>query len=360
MWRSSTCAAVARPARNEWPENFWRRSPSERSPRTPAARAVRLTSRATCLSVSRSDPASLPPLPIRRNSGPWAMRPSFSQGLQGAPPGLATHADEDALVQEFDPAGAVLGVVGPAVEPGDFAAAQAAGEADQQDGAVAQAAQIVGEGSDHAQEIVGENGFLLVGPPGVPAPDAAHHLGDVAIGAVERLAALGAVPGDGREPTLDGAHRVRLLAGGRGLRRRSSKIQPDHLWVRGQGLEVPAPAPSGVMAPIGGVGAQRSCGLGCGFRGLPWPRRRNPSQSPPAFRGVPGPPRRVPERADGVRRSLGGWPVAASHFGALAPRKGGLGELQRGKHAFLNPAGGADPAPFCDERPLAEPRRREL
>jgi hypothetical protein len=37
-------AAVARPARNECPENFCRRSASERSPRTPAASAVRLTS----------------------------------------------------------------------------------------------------------------------------------------------------------------------------------------------------------------------------------------------------------------------------------------------------------------------------
>jgi hypothetical protein len=40
LWRSSTCAAVARPARNECPENFCRRSASERSPRTPAASAV--------------------------------------------------------------------------------------------------------------------------------------------------------------------------------------------------------------------------------------------------------------------------------------------------------------------------------
>jgi hypothetical protein len=39
----------------------------------------------------------------------------------------------------------------------------------------------------------------------VPAPDAAHHFGDVPIGAVERLAVLDAVPGNGREPPLDGA-----------------------------------------------------------------------------------------------------------------------------------------------------------
>jgi hypothetical protein len=73
-------------------------------------------------------------------------------------------------------------------------------------------------------------------------------------------------------------------------------------------------------------------------------RGRNLAQSRPAFRGAPGPPVRAPERAGGVRRSLGGQPVAASHFGALALGKGGLGEPQRGKHPFLNPAGGADPA----------------
>jgi hypothetical protein len=84
---------------------------------------------------------------------------------------------------------------------------------------VAQAAQVVGEGGDHAQEIVGENRLLLVGWPAVAAPDAAHDFGDVAVGAVERLAALGAIPGNRREPPLDRAHRVRLFARGRGLRR---------------------------------------------------------------------------------------------------------------------------------------------
>ena len=120
-------------------------------------------------------------------------------------------------------------MVGPAVEPGDFAAAQAAGKADQQDGAVAQAAQIVVEGRGHAQEIFGENGLLLVGRAGVAAADPAHHFGDVPIGAVERLAALGAVPGDGREPPFDGAHRARLLARGRGLRRRGGEVEADYL-----------------------------------------------------------------------------------------------------------------------------------
>jgi hypothetical protein len=127
---------------------------------------------------------------------------------------------------------------------------------------IGEPAQIVGEGGDHAQEFVGENGLLLVGRAGMAPPDPAHHFGDVAVGAVERLAALGAVPGNGREPPLDGAHRARLLARGRGLRRRGGEVEADHLRVRGQGFEVPAPAPGGVVAPVGGIGALRCGGLG--------------------------------------------------------------------------------------------------
>src|SRR5271168_1088942 len=77
--------------------------------------------------------------------------------LDFTPPGLAAHANEDALVQQLDPAGAFRGLFGPAVEPGDFTAAEAAGEADQQDGTVAQAAQAVVEGRDHAHQIFGAN-----------------------------------------------------------------------------------------------------------------------------------------------------------------------------------------------------------
>jgi Protein of unknown function (DUF1403) len=77
----------------------------------------------------------------------------------------------------------------------------------------APAAQAVVEGRDHAHQVFGEDRLLLLGRPAMAEPEAAHH---VPIGPVERLAALGAGPGEGREPPLDGAHGVRLLAGGRG------------------------------------------------------------------------------------------------------------------------------------------------
>ena len=117
--------------------------------------------------------------------------------LDLAPAGLASHANDDALVEDLDPAGAVLGLVGAAVEADDFGAAQAAGEADQQDGAVAQAAQVTSRASRSSPADLRRStaSFWSGGRPWLAA-DAAHHLGDMAIGAVERLAALGTTPGD--------------------------------------------------------------------------------------------------------------------------------------------------------------------
>ena len=59
-----------------------------------------------------------------------------------APAGLAADGQERAFGQDFDPAGAVFGLAGPAIEADDFGAAEAAGEADRQNRPVAQAAQI--------------------------------------------------------------------------------------------------------------------------------------------------------------------------------------------------------------------------
>src|SRR3984885_12741501 len=115
--------------------------------------------------------------------------------LDLAPAGLAAHPDDDALIEDFDPSGAFLGLIGAAVEADDFGAAQTAGETNQQDGAVAQPPQIAIEGLDHAKQVFGEDGFLLVRRSAMLAADAFHHLGDVTVGAVERLTALCASPG---------------------------------------------------------------------------------------------------------------------------------------------------------------------
>ena len=112
-----------------------------------------MTRRATCWSVSRSAP-TLPPT-TRRNSGPIEIRANFSQvssattgqvasrgaaaDLDLAPAGLPAQRQQQAVVEKFDPAAAEA-VLAAAVEADDFRAPQAAGEADQQDRAVAQAA----------------------------------------------------------------------------------------------------------------------------------------------------------------------------------------------------------------------------
>ena len=51
-----------------------------------------------------------------------------------APAGLAAQGDEQAFVEEFDPAGAVAGLIASEVEADDFRATEAAGETDEQDG----------------------------------------------------------------------------------------------------------------------------------------------------------------------------------------------------------------------------------
>ena len=85
------------------------------------------------------------------------------------------------LAENFDPAGSVLGLLGAAVEADDFGAAQAAGEADRQNGAVAQAAQIHVERRQHGQQLVGEDRLLLDGRAAVAAADAGEHRGDMAV-----------------------------------------------------------------------------------------------------------------------------------------------------------------------------------
>ena len=81
--------------------------------------------------------------------------------LDLAPAGLAADGEERAFGEDFDPAGAVFGLAGPAIEADDFGAAQAAGEADRQDRPVAQAPQIHVERRQHGQKFVGEDrGFL--------------------------------------------------------------------------------------------------------------------------------------------------------------------------------------------------------
>lgn len=79
----------------------------------------------------------------------------------------------------------------------------------------------------------------------------------MAIPAIERQAALSIGPTQGREPPFDRRDRIRLAVSCGGTRGTSGDVEPDGLWVRGQGGEVLAPAPGRKMPPVAGIGAAR-------------------------------------------------------------------------------------------------------
>ena len=85
------------------------------------------------------------------------------------------------------------------------------------------------------------------------APDAGEHGRDVAVLAVERLAALGEIPHERRQPPLDGADRARLRAGRAGGA--GGDVEAENLRIRGQHKEVLPAGPGAIVAPVGGVGA---------------------------------------------------------------------------------------------------------
>src|SRR5580704_5098053 len=68
--------------------------------------------------------------------------PRATADLDLAPAGLAADSEQGAFGKNFDPAGAVFALVTSTIEADDFRAAEAAGEADRENGSVAQAPQI--------------------------------------------------------------------------------------------------------------------------------------------------------------------------------------------------------------------------
>ena len=156
-------------------------------------------------------------------------------------------------MEKFDPA-AGEAVLGAAVEADDFRAAQAAGETDEEDRPIAKAAEVAKiEGGDHGEEILGQDGLLLLGRATLGAADARQNGGDVPVLAVHRLAALGEIPHERREAALDGADRAGFRAGRAGGA--GGDVEAENLRIRGQGREVLPPRPGAKMAPVGGVGA---------------------------------------------------------------------------------------------------------
>ena len=123
---------------------------------------------------------------------------------------------------DLDPAAPVLALAGAAVEADDLGAAQRPGEAERQNGAVAQAAQVHLERGEHGQELVGEDRRLLDRRASVLAANAGEHRRDVAVAGVERRPELAVAPADPGEAALE----RRNARAGLGLR---GEIESDDL-----------------------------------------------------------------------------------------------------------------------------------
>ena len=211
--------------------------------------------------------ADFPPT-TRRNRGPTEIRANFSQVSSAATGQVAPRSrgrfrprasqssperQQQSLVEKFDPAAAEA-VLPAAIEANDFRAAQAAGEANQEDRPVAQATQIAEiEGRDHRQQVLGQDGLLLLRRATLGAADSRQHGGDVPVRAVHWLAALGEIPHERREPPLDRADRAFRLPAAAGPRGAGGDVESDDLRIRGQGREVLPPRPGRIVSPIGGI-----------------------------------------------------------------------------------------------------------
>ena len=198
--------------------------------------------------LAADDPPEHRPDRNPRKLQPGLERDDRAGGLRGAaadldlpPAGLPPQRQQQSVVEKFDPA-AGEAVLGAAIEADDFRAAQAAGETDEEDGAVAQAPEIAEiERGDHGEEVLGQDGLLLLGRAALGAADPGEHGGDVPVLAVHRLAALGEIPHERREAPLDGADRARLRAGRAGGA--GGDVEAENLRIRGQGREVLPPRP---------------------------------------------------------------------------------------------------------------------
>ena len=176
-----------------------------------------------------------------------------------APAGLAAQRDEDALVEDLGPAGSVLGLPGAAVEPDDFRAPQPAGEAEQQDRAVAQASEIADRASRSSPRDPRAGSLLS-------APAAAPGCGGRRRGRWRRGGRRGRMfpraarnSTQRREPSLEGGDRVGFSGhppGGAG-----GDIEAQDLGVRGQGGQAVAARPGGIVPPVGSVGFSGVVGL---------------------------------------------------------------------------------------------------
>ena len=285
-----------------------------------------LTRRATCRSVSRSAP-TLPPT-TRRNSGPTEIRANFSQVSSATTGQVASQeprpistSRQPVLPRSVSSSPSSKNSIQPplrpssaaAVEADDFRAAQAAGETDQQDRAIAQAAQIAEiERSDHGEQILGQDRLLLLRRAAMGAADPGEHGGDVAVLAVERLAALGEIPHQApRARRSIVADRARLS--GRPRRRRRRRYRGRELADPGAGRGGSAAAPR----RKNGASRRRRRGWCLAM----WRRGRSRGRSRRAGRGAPA--GEAPDRRPAGGADDGSSGRAAGFRGSFSVRLAG-------------------------------------
>ncbi|CAN7630396.1 hypothetical protein LJR225_004852 [Phenylobacterium sp. LjRoot225] len=132
------------------------------------------------------------------------------------------------------------------VDGGELGAAQCAGEANEDQGAVAQASETVVAGVDQPADLRRSDGGGMAAAAAMPPADPAQRLADRWMLGVERMAGDAAGPGDRRYPSTQSRKRV-AFAGGR-------QVGADDFRPRRDGRE---PVP---LAPGGDVGQVRRIG----------------------------------------------------------------------------------------------------
>ena len=126
--------------------------------------------------------------------------------LNLAPACLCVKGEQCAVFQHLDPATRIWRIVLADIKADDLGSPQLARIAKEQDGSVAQRPQVVGQGGDHGENVIAQDGFLLHRWPRVFTFNPGQQRGDMPVFAIEGRTPLLVLPGETRQAALDRAH----------------------------------------------------------------------------------------------------------------------------------------------------------
>ena len=198
----------------------------------------------------KTDLGKVQPL-VKRMHRACLLRRSAAN-LNLAPAGLGIKREQCAVVHDLNPTAAVGRVVIVDIKADDLGTSQPARIAKDQNRSIAQPAQVKGEGGNHGENVIAQDGFFLHWWAGMLPLDPGQHRGNMTVLANKGEAALLVVPGKTGETPFDGRDRDRwsLANGGSQIR----QIETDHFQRGWQGVRAFQPAPTGEMFPVGGIG----------------------------------------------------------------------------------------------------------